>query len=58
MIARLIMKVGSYSITRDELGIYSLLDPIAREVASGPHLDAMEGAAALLSGVLPVPEVA
>lgn len=58
MTSRLIMKIGSYSITRDELGVYSLLDANAREVASGPHLDAIEGAAALLSSVLPVLEVA
>lgn len=58
MIARLVKKVGSYSITRDELGVYSLLDANAREVASGPELEAMESAARLLQGVIPAPEVA
>lgn len=58
MVAKLVLKVGKYSITRDELGRYSLLDANAREVASGPQLDAMKDAAALLSGVLTSPEVA
>lgn len=53
MIARLISRVGSYSITRDGAGLHSLLDANAREVAAGPSLEAMESAAALLSDVIP-----
>lgn len=53
MVSRLVKKVGPYSITRDERGVYSLLDACAREVASGPELEAMEKAAILLGDVLP-----
>lgn len=53
MISKLVKEVGSYSITRDEKGNHSLLDSCAREVASGPELEAMEGAAKLLIVGLP-----
>lgn len=52
MVSRLVKKLGDYSITRDGQGHYSLLDPMAREVAAGPDLDAMEGAARLLGSIL------
>lgn len=52
MVSRLVKKVGPYTITQDERGVYSLLDPIARVVACGPELDAVESAARLLGSIL------
>ena len=52
MISRLVKKIGNYSITVDSGGIYTVLDPFAREVASGPDLEAMENAATMLGNLL------
>jgi hypothetical protein len=41
MVARLVEKVGPYSITVDQQGLYILLDDHAREVGAGPSLEAM-----------------
>ena len=49
MIARLVKKGGSYSLTRDEKGVYFLLDANAREVAMGRDMESLDRAACIFS---------
>lgn len=56
MVSRLVKKVGPYTITQDERGVYSLLDPIARVVSCGPDIEAMESAASLFCQALKMGE--
>ena len=57
MVSRLVRRVGSYSITRDERGVYYLLDDCAREVAAGLDMEAIEKAAAVFADAIHVARI-
>lgn len=45
MVSRLVKQVGPFNITRDEKGLYTLLDPNAREVCVSASLEVIEASA-------------
>lgn len=45
MVSRLVKQVGPFSITQDEKGLYTLLDPNAREVCVSADLAVIEASA-------------
>lgn len=48
MVSRFVVNVGPYTITRDEKGVYSLLDDRARTLATSESLELIRASADFL----------